>query len=163
MESKTLCNLSSSYKNFLKKLNEEEEFNKINEDSNLLSVNKLYDTINTLLKDDCLQIADINHMMINYEKNNNIIDKIKKISSLRNYLIVTMAIKSSKWPLFIDKLKAEYKIDKKIAEKKMLNLFQKYIGTWNTIDKFFIMNENGTKIKKITIIDPDDIEFILTK
>jgi len=45
----------------------------------------------------------------------------------------------------------------------MLSLFKQYIGTWNTIDKFFIMNDNKTKLSKIVIIDPDDIEFLSSK
>ena len=99
MESKTLHNLSSSYKSFLKNISENSSFKNINEDSTLSDVNKVYDIIDIMLKDEFLQIADINHMINNYEKNNDVINKIKQLSSLRNFLILNMVYKSSKWPL----------------------------------------------------------------
>jgi hypothetical protein len=163
MESKTLHNLSSSYKSFLKNISENSSFKNINEDSTLSDVNKVYDIIDIMLKDEFLQIADINHMINNYEKNNDVINKIKQLSSLRNFLILNMVYKSSKWPLFIEKLMSDLKLDCKTTQKKMLSLFKQYIGTWNTIDKFFIMNDNKTKLSKIVIIDPDDIEFLSSK
>lgn len=160
MESKTLHNLSSSYKKFLSNTNSLPEFNNINEKSSLSAVNNVYNAIDIILKDVNLQIADINHMMTNYEKHNAIIDKIKQISSLRNYLIINLAIKHTTLKPIIVQLKKHHNICSKTAHDKILSLFQQYIGTWNTIDKYFIMNDTKTRIMKIDIIDPDDIEFL---
>lgn len=160
MESKSFSNLSSSYKEFISNLNNNSNFTDINENSTLQQLNTLYTIIDDLLKSQDLQIADINHIMENYTKQNDTIDKIKRISSLRNFLKLKLVMESSKWSKFIKEIKSQYSISSEQANDRLLALFKQYIGTWNTIDKFFIMNSNNTKIKQITIIDPEDSEFL---
>ena len=160
MESKSFTNLSSTYKTFLSNLNNIDEFNVIDENSTLQQLNILYTIVDNLLKDQDLQIADINHMMENYTKQNDIIDKIKRISSLRNFLKLKMVMESSKWIIFIKEIKRDYSLSSNDSNKAVLELFKQYIGTWNTIDKFFIMNSNNTKLKQIIMIDPEDGEFL---
>ena len=86
MESKSFSNLSSTYKTLIRILNNDSEFQNIDENSTLQQLNALYLNVDSILKEQDLQIADINHLMENYTKQNDTIDKIKRISSLRNFL-----------------------------------------------------------------------------
>lgn len=160
MESKSFSNLSSTYKTLIRILNNDSEFQNIDENSTLQQLNALYLNVDSILKEQDLQIADINHLMENYTKQNDTIDKIKRISSLRNFLKLKTVLESSKWAKFVNETKTLYSMNTNDTNEVLLKLFQRYIGTWNTIDKFFIMNTNNIKIKQIIIIDPEDTDFI---
>lgn len=160
MESKSFSNLSSVYRTLIRNLNNDSDFQNIDEYSTLQQLNTVYLNVDSILKEQDLQIADINHLMENYTKQNDTVDKIKRISSLRNFLKLKTVMESTKWAKFINEIKTQYSLSIKDTNEVILKLFQQYIGTWNTIDKFFIMNSNNTKVKQIIIIDPEDTDFI---
>lgn len=161
MESKSFVTLSNPYKMFLKDIETKiNEFN-INENSKLPQLELFYEETYKLLDKHELQISDINHMITNYNKDNNIINNLKKIISLRNYVIIKMAMNSSKWKDFIKEIKEKYKKSTKESINGVLKLFEIYIGTWNTINRFIKIKNN--RISLIEIIDPEDYDLLEEK
>ena len=162
MESISLSNLSTSYKTLLNNLDSNENFKNINEKSSLSDICKVHNIVDDMLMENELQIADINHMMNNYKKKHETIDQLKNIASRRNFLLIKQAISIDKWSSFEKKIIKDYNIEKSKVGKVILKLFNKYVKTWNSIDKFFDMDKN-CKIKKIQVIDPEDMEYLSSK
>ena len=75
-QSKSFSNLSSTYKTLIRILNNDSEFQNIDENSTLQQLNALYLNVDSILKEQDLQIADINHLMENYTKQNERISRI---------------------------------------------------------------------------------------
>jgi hypothetical protein len=160
MESKKFVNLTSNYKNFL--LDCENIF-KLIELNDILSIEKLNDiyiNINLCIQSNELQISDINHLIQNYSKPNDQVNNLKKFVYLRNYLIIKILLRSSKWKDFISKLKIKCNnANTKNVENAFIKLLEKYLGMWNTIDKIINLDKRNN-IKMVEIIDPDDYSFI---
>jgi len=161
MESKKFSNLSSNYKKFLQDcLN---IFNNIelNDNLDLAHLNVLHKSIETCLQPNELQISDINHLIENYLKNNDQIVNLQKLVHLRNYKIIKILLRSNQWKDFIIKLKNKCnETNTKNIENSFIKLLEKYLGTWNTIDKFIILDKKNS-IKTVEIVDPDDYEFLI--
>jgi len=160
MESKKFVNLPKNYREYLENCNKIINID-INDLIDLTLLNQLHKEIEYFLIKHDLQISDINHIIQNYDKENEIINKIKKLIYYRNFKLIKLILRSKIWQTFIINLKS--KIDKELTIKQIengvVNLFQKYIGTWNTIDKYIKMKKN--EIKEIEIIDPEDYQYII--
>jgi hypothetical protein len=161
MESKTFVNLPSSYRSFLFNVDTILQVHEINETSTLKKINSFYTDVHNILGNYEMQVSDINHILINYTRSNDTIDKLKQIVSMRNYTVISLGMKSSKWTNFINDLKCKYDITTKTAENNALRLFNLYTNTWNTIDKLIIMQNN--KVRDIEIIDPEDFDYFCAK
>jgi hypothetical protein len=68
---------------------------------------------------------------------------------------------SNQWKEFIIKLKSKCnETNAKKIENSFIKLLEKYLGTWNTIDKFIILDKKNS-IKTVEIVDPDDFNFLI--
>jgi hypothetical protein len=160
MESKKFSNLSLNYKNFLFKCSD--IFNNIELTNNLdlLKLNQIHKSIEDLLEIYELQISDINHLIENYIKQNEQINNLKKLVHIRNYKIISILLRSEQWKDFILKLKTKCEnTNIKNVENGFIKLLEKYLGTWNTIDKFIILDKKNN-IKNVEIFDPDDYIYL---
>jgi hypothetical protein len=161
MESKKFSNLSSNYKKFLQECSNTFNNIELNDNLDLSHLNVLHKSIETYLQPNELQISDINHLIENYLKNNDQIVNLQKLVHLRNYKIIKILLRSSQWKDFIIKLKSKCnESNTKNIENCFIKLLEKYLGTWNTIDKFIILDKKNS-IKTVEIVDPDDYEFLI--
>ena len=177
MESKKFSNLSSNYKKFLQECSNIFNNIELNDNLDLSHLNVLHKSIETCLQPNELQISDINHLIENYLKNNDQIVNLQKLVHLRNYKIIQILLRSkqkcetssnlgegkqsNQWKDFIIKLKNKCSnTNTKNIENAFIKLLEKYLGTWNTIDKFIILDKKNS-IKIVEIVDPDDYEFLI--
>ena len=161
MESKKFSNLSSNYKKFLQECSNIFNNIELNDNLDLSKLNLLHKSIEEYLQPNELQISDINHLIENYLKNNDQIINLQKLVYLRNYKIIQILLRSSEWKEFIIKLKNKCnEPNTKNVENSFIKLLEKYLGTWNTIDKFIILDKKNS-IKTVEIVDPDDYEFLI--
>lgn len=162
---KKFVNLSSNYKNFLN--NCSNIFNNVNltDELELDELNNYKSQVESLLINYDMQISDINNLIENYDKKNDQIINFKKLIYIRNYNLLQLVLRSDQWKNFIIKLKNKCieKTEKNISNKQIEHIFigllEKYIGSWNTLDKFIIFNKKNN-IKDIEIIDPEDYNYI---
>jgi tRNA(Ser,Leu) C12 N-acetylase TAN1 len=168
MESKKFVNLSAEYKDFLSecsKINELEQLDSMNVSSaknktQLKVLTDLHNQITKCIETKQLQISDINHLMLNYSKPNEQISQLKKLSYYRNYYIISSCLRTSQWKEFVGKIKTKISHAKlQEIEEAITKLLEKYIGTWDTVEKIIVMDKKGF-IKSIELVDPDDFEFI---
>jgi hypothetical protein len=166
MNNNKFYKLTNNYKEFLtfveKNLNIE-----IDETTKLKKIINIYEILENEIIKYGLEINDINHLLTNYDKDNSEITKLKKLVYYKNFLILKKVIRSNEWKTFIINL-TDYiflKIEKKYSIKKVENIFiellKQYLGFWNGFWKFFNFNKKYI-IKKISIIDPDDFNYIFT-
>ena len=163
MESKKFSNLSSNYKKFLQECSNIFNNIELNDNLDLSRLNMIHKSIETCLQPNELQISDINHLIENYLKNNDQIINLQKLVHLRNYKIIQILLRSSdsQWKEFIIKLKNKCnETNIKNVENAFIKLLEKYLGTWNAIDKFIILDKKNS-IKTVEIVDPDDYEFLI--
>ena len=161
MESKKFSNLSSNYKKFLQECSNTFNNIELNDNLDLAHLNLLHKSVETCLQPNELQISDINHLIENYLKNNDQIVNLQKLVHLRNYKIIKILLRSNQWKEFIIKLKSKCnETNTKNIENSFIKLLEKYLGTWNTIDKFIILDKKNS-IKTVEIVDPDDYEFLI--
>lgn len=159
MESKKFLNLPSNYKNFLAecaKIN----LNSIDGKTDIKTLNNYVKQVETCAEQFNLEILDINNLMLNYNKSNNQVDLLKKLVHYKNYYIITNCIRSQEWKEFIHNIKIKNQdIKTSKIEKAVIELFERYIGLWNTIEKIIVIDKKNN-IKSIELIDPEDYEFI---
>jgi hypothetical protein len=162
MESKKFFNLPSEYKDFLSNCEKITKLSLIDGKTSLDELCGIHIQISKCLDQNNLQISDINHLLSNYSKSNTQVENLKKLVYYRNYYLITNCIRTEQWKEFIKglkikKLESELKI--KDIENACLELLEKYMGTWNTVEKIIVIDKKGS-IKSIEIIDPDDYNFI---
>jgi len=163
MESKKFVNLTNNYKKFLLECHNIFKDIELNDNLSIDKLNKLHKTINICIQTNELQISDINHLLENYSKENTQVENLKKFVYLRNFLIIKILLRSEYFTDFIIKLKNKYNSNNiKELENGFIKLLEKYLGSWNTIEKIIILDKKNN-IKMIEIIDPDDYKFILNK
>ena len=185
MESKKFSNLSSNYKKFLQECSNIFNNIELNDNLDLSKLNILHKSIEECLQPNELQISDINHLIENYLKNNDQIINLQKLVHLRNYKIIQILLRSgdvshlsdgkrsgdvshlsdgkrsNQWKEFIIKLKSKCnETNTKKIENSFIKLLEKYLGTWNTIEKFIILDKKNS-IKTVEIVDPDDFNFLI--
>lgn len=161
MESKKFVNLSSGYKDFLSLCSKINGLNIIDGKTNLLALNSLHSQVEKCLSSFELQISDINHLILNYSKSNEQLDHLKKLVYYRNYYMITNCLRTDQWKEFISgiKSKTSNSVKTKQVENSVMKLLEKYMGTWDAIEKIIVIDKKGI-IKSIELIDPDDYEFI---
>lgn len=168
---KKFINLPSKYTKFLNdcmnQLNPIDIKRILKKEMNLKDINIIYKKINVILKNNDCTNYDINKMIKSYNKKNNKILLLKKISDNRNKIIISESKGTKVWNNNINNLKKKsnllgIKTTNKLIEKSFLNLLNKYKYEWNTISKIFNIGNNGV-IKNINIFDVDDIEYIISK
>ncbi len=160
MESKKFVNLSAEYKDFLLECSKINELGQIDGKTQLNVLTNLHNQVSKCLETKQLQISDINHLMANCIKSNEQISHLKKLTHYRNYYIITNCLRSSQWKEFIAKIKTKIvNVKLQEIESAMTQLLEKYIGTWDTVEKIIVIDKKGL-VKSIELVDPDDFEFI---
>ena len=167
-------NLKKEYREFVKKtaiqiktLNIDEELTK----KKCSEIFGLYQTIYSSINGSSLNINDINHIITDYNRDNEDVEFIKKFIKIKNMYLIKRIIVSPQWKPFILKLSESLqlnnkKIDKKIDKKTFCYLLEKgvYRLLLSTINQFRgcweIADFDNDKLKKIEIIEPDHIEFL---
>lgn len=165
-------NLKKEQKDFLKiisnmiiELNIEEKITK----KKCIDIYNLYlNIINIIENNNNININDINHIILNYDGDNEDVEMLKKFIKIKNIYIIQKVIKSNLWISFIEKLKNIFRLNSLFSnkdiniyfiEKGVIHLLNNTIyhlkGCWE------IVNFNDDKIISIDIIEPDDIEFLI--
>lgn len=164
-------NLKKEYRDFLKKT--VEHINKLNINENLskqkcMDIYKLYQSIYTEIESlPNLNVNDINHIIINYNGDNEDVKTLKKFIKIKNLYIIKKIVKSNMWDIYISKLKKDIDLnDSNLNSKKtdylvskgVYKLLNHYIdhfrGCWEIVDF------KNNKVKKIEIVEPDHFNFL---
>lgn len=163
-------NLKREYKDFINYASS--EIKKIKIDGDLLSEDCIniifvYDKLyNKIIEDRTININDINHIMLNYNKENTDVELLKKFIKIKNTCILKIIVNSVEWDKYIDELTNKYA---KLSKNKLL--LRKYVtkGLFNiiasSINKFRgcweIVTIANNKVKKIEIVEPSQNENLL--
>jgi len=161
---KTFVNLPQNYKLFLDEfktiLNKSLLENILRNELSYEEVFKLHNYIDSIAEKYNCNSYDINKLINFYDKNNKLIDLLKKIASLRNKYIVVKSQKTDLWKNNIDNLKSKFKkYNKTNIEQAFVKLLKKYKYDWNGLWTIFDIDKNGN-IKNINIFDLDDLKII---
>jgi hypothetical protein len=170
MENKFM-NLKKEYKEFIKRTAKKIKI--IDIDNNLtkekcIDIFKLFQDIYADIEScPTLNINDINHIIKNYNREDQNVELIKKFIKIKNLYLIKKTVKSPQWQTFILKLKDDIdlddpKINKKVTEHLLSKGVFRLLNT--TVDLFRgcweIVEFNGDKIKKIEIIEPEHYEYL---
>lgn len=163
---KRFVNLPQNYKLFLDEfktiLNKTLVENILRNELSYEEVLKLHNYIDSIAEKYNCNSYDINKLINFYDKDNKLVDLLKKISSLRNKLIVVKSQKTDLWKNNINNLKNKFKkYNKTNIEKAFVKLLKKYKYDWNGLWTIFDIDKNGD-IKNINIFDLDDLKIIET-
>jgi len=160
MESKKFVNLPSEYKDFLANCEKITSLSQVDGKTPLSELCKIHTQVSKYLDQTTLQISDINHLVTNYSKPNAQIDQLKKLIYYRNYYFITNCIRTDQWKKFVKGIKTKNKdLKTKDIENATLKLLEKYMGSWDTVEKIIVIDKKNS-IKLIELVDPDDWEFI---
>jgi len=170
MENKFM-NLKKEYRDFVKK--SAQMINKLNINEELtkekcLDIFKLYQEIYTMIETSSnLNINDINHIILNYSRDDKDVETIKKFIKVKNLYVIKKILKSNLWNPFIKKICDEIDLeDNKLNKKKTEYLVAKgvYRLLNHTIDQFRgcweIVEFKDDKVKKIDILEPEHFDFL---
>jgi len=124
MNNKKFYKLNNNYKHFLLYVDNNLTYD-IDETISLKKIIEIHKKIEDGISKYELEINDINHLLLNYDKENEIINKLKKMIYYRNFLILKNVIRSKEWKKFIIELTEfiSIKFEKKILIKKLENIF----------------------------------------
>ena len=161
---KRFVNLPQNYKLFLDEfktiLNKTLVENILKNELSYQEVLKLHNYIDSIAEKYNCNSYDINKLINFYDKDNKLVDLLKKISSLRNKYIVVKSQKTDLWKHNIDNLKNKFKkYNKTNIEQAFIKLLKKYKYDWNGLWTIFDIDKNGD-IKNINIFDLDDLKII---
>lgn len=164
-------NLKKEYRDFLKKTCS--NIKELDIDKNLTkekcnSIYKLYLNIySDVEKSDDININDINHIILNYSKEDKDVELLKKFIKIKNLYLIKNIIKSNIWEPFINRLCDDIELDFKLSKKnkkeliakglyKLLNLtIEHFRGCWE------IAEFKEEKLKKLDLIEPEHYEYII--
>jgi hypothetical protein len=160
-------NLKKEYREFIK--NSVDQIKRLNINENhitkekCIEINNLYDNLyNSIEQSSTININDVNHIILNYEKNDPDVEFFKRFILIKNIYMIKKIVKSTTWGTFIEKLSEELKLkkkDKHSLEKGVYKLLKQtcshFRGCWEICDY------KDDKIKKLEIIEPEHIEFLL--
>ena len=164
-------NLKKEYREFIsstcikiKDINIEDDIDK----KKCISIYKLYLDINNQIENsDELNVNDINHIILNYNRDNNDIELLKKFIKIKNVYIIKRIIQSKLWEDFVLRTISKLNFDIDMTNKNNMYILEKGIyhllikssdlfrGCWE------IANFKDDKILKLEIVEPDDIEFLV--
>lgn len=161
--------LKKEYKDFIKinaaqikKLNIESDLTKEKCNAIYRLYNKMYKTIES---SEQLNVNDINHIILNYSKEDSDIELFKKFIKIKNLFLVKLVVRSNLWDPFIAKLatqfnikadkNAEYNLSKGVY-RLLIESVEQFRGCWEIVE----FNTNSNKLKRIEIIEPDHLEYL---
>lgn len=165
-------NLKKEYRDFvkksaqmIKKLNIEDDLTK----EKCSEIFGLYQEIYQMIEGDTkLNINDINHIIMNYSREDQDVETLKKFIKIKNLYIIKKIIKSNVWNPYIKKLCDEIDLgNEKLNKKKTEHIVSKgvYRLLNQTVDQFRgcweIAELKDDKVKKIEIVEPEHYEFLI--
>lgn len=166
-------NLKKEYRDFVLNLAQEIQQLNINDsitNKKCIDVFKLFQKTSNSINNDQLGINanDINHIIENYNKENKDVDLIKRFIKIKNLYIIQQIVDSLQWKPFIYKLidlpeftilKSKKKELKHLVEKGVYKLLISTVNQFNGCWEIAEFKDN--KLKKIEIIEPEHIKFII--
>ena len=162
---KKFVNLPSNYRSFLDSIKTVLDQNIIkniaNSEIGFEDINSLHLQIEELGESFNCSSYDINKMINYYDKENFIIEILKKISSTRNKLIVYYAKNSNLWLENLNEIKLKLKKVREIEqdlnniENAFIKILKKYKYDWDGLWSMIEISKKG-KIKNICIFDYND-------
>ena len=166
-------NLKKEYRDFVKKCGQ--MINKLNIEDELtkdkcLNIFNLYQEIYNMIETTPnLNINDINHIIMNYSREDKDVEILKKFIKIKNLYIIKKIIKSNLWNPYIKKVCDEIDLDdNKLNKRKTEHIVSKGIYRLlnHSIDHFRgcweIAEFKDNKVKKIEIIEPEHFDFLIT-
>ena len=159
---KKFKNLTAQYKTYLESINVVlKDFNPKKEYS-INEINLLYNSINDINIKQLIVEKDIEELIKNYDKSNEIIYKLRYLLKKRNKEIIRNVLKSEIYKNYINKLSIDYNKSKNEIEGALIELIKKYSMKWKCCWSFIEIDNNGN-LKKIELFDLNDIKFIKEK
>lgn len=162
---KKFVNLPSNYRSFLESIKSVLDQNIIkniaNSEIGFEDINSLHLQIEELGESFNCSSYDINKMINYYDKENFIIEILKKISSTRNKLIVYYAKNSNLWLENLNEIKLKLKKVREIEqdlnniENAFIKILKKYKYDWDGLWSMIEISKKG-KIKNICVFDYND-------
>ena len=165
----SFVNLPTKYRlllNNIRLIFTQNDITQINENiiqySRLITIYNLVDEL--LQKNDCTYY-DIDRMLHEYNKQNDIIDILRKYINLYNRYIANEAIKTKIWDDNLininERIKNDFieKIDPNLLHGAVLQCIYKYITNWSGFWKIISLTPTG-EISNIHIQDVNDLDFI---
>lgn len=172
MESK-FVNLKKEYRDFIENLAKEIRLLDISENlskKKWVDIYKLYqDTYNSINVDTSnINVNDINHIILNYNKENLDVNAVKNFIRVKNLYMIQQITQSTLWKPFITKLQNSINVqDITATEIQLFELIEKgvYRLLKSSIDQFRgcweIAEFKDNKLKKLDILEPEYLEFII--
>jgi hypothetical protein len=160
--------LKKEYKDFIKE--NAIQIKKINIDTDLTKdkcqlIYKLYNKIYKIIEEsDKLNVNDINHIILNYSKEDEDVELFKKFIKIKNLYLIKLIIRSDQWNNYILKLIGDLNLDRSnnkieyIVSKGVYRLLMESVGQFRGC--WEIADFTNNKLKKIEIIEPEHFEFI---
>ena len=162
---KKIKNLNARYKNYLDEISKVLITFDIKKEYSYQEINTIYEIISKINEKNLIVEKDIDDLIKNYEKSNEIINKLQNLIKKRNKIIIKNLLTSDLYKNFINKLLLDYKdynVDKNKIESIILELIKKYSMVWKCCWSFIQIDSNGV-IKKIQLFDINDINFVKEK
>lgn len=166
-------NLKKEYRDFVKKSSQ--LVKKINIDDQLtkekcVDIFKLYQEIYSMIDSSSnLNINDINHILMNYSREDEDVETLKKFIKIKNLYVIKKIIKSNLWNPYVKKMCDEIDLgDDKINKKKTEHIVSKGIYRLlnHSVEQFRgcweIAELKDDKVKKLDIIEPEHYEFLVS-
>ena len=113
-----------------------------------------------------ININDINHIILNYSKEDNDVELLKKFIKIKNLFLIKKIVNSELWSQLINKLVDDINIDYKLHKIKKKELIAKGLyKLLNSNNEHFrgcweIAEFKDDKLKKLDIIEPEHNEFL---
>lgn len=148
MDSKFM-NLKKEYKDFIKLTgNKIRELNINNEltKKKCTQINELFENIShDIEQSDNININYLNHIILNYSRENEDVEILKKFIKIKNYYLIKNILSSQQWEPFIEKLYDKIIInDLKIDKEKMEHREQSRVIKANNVSE----HKNELKLNK---------------
>lgn len=164
-------NLKKEYRDFINETSH--KIKDLDIDNNLskskcIRIFNLFENINQFIENSSnLNVNDVNHILLNYNRDNENVDLLKKFIKIKNLYVIKEMVNSNQWNTYISKLNNNIDLgDPKLNTKKtdllvskglfkLLNTFtDQFRGSWEITD----FKDN--KLKKIEIIEPEHFNFL---
>ena len=164
-------NLKKEYRDFINETSD--KIKELDIDNNLtklkcINIFNLFENINKLIENSSnLNVNDVNHILLNYNRDNDNVELLKKFIKIKNLYVIKEIVNSNQWNTYITRLNNNIDLgDQKLNTKKtdllvskglfkLLSTFtDQFGGSWEITD----FKDN--KLKKIDIIEPEHFDFL---
>lgn len=162
-DSKRFINLTSSYREFLDKIDSILQYDVT---TNSKTLNKIHNKIDDIKNLCNLHNSDVNRLLLYCDNTHPTLKKFKDYVILKNVNFLKKVIKDPKYTTFLNNIHTTITtilnrhIDKKHIEEALVSLWNKYLEYWDGYWHSIEVSKNG-KIKNIEIVDPYEFEELI--